>query len=274
MDIAHTYTPQAPFFQRWHMILCMVFAVLCSFLSVPAYSQNVDAPLSIAEKKYAHRLCLHATYEMEKNYRIPSRLLTAISIVESGRYYKPSRRALAWPWTVTSGKDGRFFNTKAEALAHVEALQKKGIRNIDVGCMQINLHYHGDNFRNVDEALSPRHNAAYAAKFLTNLRRQHGSWWEAAARYHSATPEHKNRYARKLSTVLKSFRQIFQKRPSSTQIPAPTRVQDSPAAPPDPQNKAALERAENARIAAEYRRKKLEAYRARKRQQNQSAPNQ
>ena len=34
----------------------------------------------------------------------------------------------------------------AAAIAAVTRLRARGIRNIDVGCMQVNLHYHGQHF--------------------------------------------------------------------------------------------------------------------------------
>ena len=39
------------------------------------------------------------------------------------------------------GKD-RFFSSKAAAITAVRKLQADGVRNIDVGCMQVNLKYH------------------------------------------------------------------------------------------------------------------------------------
>ena len=59
---------------------------------------------------------------------------------------------------------------------------------IDVGCMQINLHFHADAFASLDEAFEPTMNARYAARFLRRLYKDTGSWQDATMRYHSATP--------------------------------------------------------------------------------------
>ena len=87
---------------------------------------------------------------------------------------------------VNNGGDGRFFASKAEAIAHVEALRAQGRRNIDVGCMQINLMHHPDAFASLEEAFEPIDNVSYGADFLTRLRGETGSWDDAVARYHTA----------------------------------------------------------------------------------------
>src|SRR5690606_33844211 len=55
----------------------------------------------------------------------------------------------------------------------------------DVGCMQINLQYHGRVFEDVEVALDPVHNVAYAAAWLKHLRGELGSWAHAVGRYHN-----------------------------------------------------------------------------------------
>ena len=135
---------------------------------------------------------------------IPKHLLGAISLAESGRW-DPSRRAsVAWPWTVTSGGQGRFFDTKAEALAEVEILMTEDVRNIEVGCMQINLYYHASAFETPAEAFDPDANTTYAATYLKIMYSATGDWTDAAGYYHSMTPERNGPYKKK---VLKFWRQ-------------------------------------------------------------------
>ncbi len=135
---------------------------------------------------------------------IPKHLLGAISLAESGRWDKSRRANVAWPWTVTSGGRGRFFDTKAEALAEVEILMTEGVRNIDVGCMQINLYYHGGAFETLEEAFDPDANTTYAATYLKNMYSATGDWTDAAGYYHSMSPERNGPYKKK---VLKFWRQ-------------------------------------------------------------------
>lgn len=130
---------------------------------------------------------------------LPPNLLTAISFVESGRYDKQRQEKTAWPWTVMAEGQGRYYATKQEAVAEVRRLQRRGVKNIDVGCMQINLYYHGDAFPSLEDAFDPATNVGYSMNFLQALYKETGSWQAAAVRYHSATPEYANRYRVKIT---------------------------------------------------------------------------
>ena len=69
-----------------------------------------------------------------------------------------------------------------------ERLKARGIRNIDVGCLQINLHHHPDAFDSLEAAFDPAENAKAAANLLVELRDTWGSWTRAVGNYHSNTP--------------------------------------------------------------------------------------
>lgn len=142
--------------------------------------------------------CRLAIDRIERGSNIPTQLLSAISLVESGRGDPDTGEKIAWPWTVNNAGDGRYYDTKAQAMAAVRALWARGQRNIDVGCMQINLMYHPDAFLDLDEAFDPESNVAYAARYLRDLRDQTHSWTLAVANYHSATPERGQLYKKKV----------------------------------------------------------------------------
>jgi phytoene dehydrogenase-like protein len=137
----------------------------------------------------------------ERGAAIPPHLLAAISRVESGRRDPGTGDWHPWPWTVNAEGEGSFYDTKAQAIAAVQAMQARGVRSIDVGCMQVNLMHHPDAFPNLELAFDPQANAAYAARFLKELFTQTGDWPKAAALYHSATPELGADYQRKVLAV-------------------------------------------------------------------------
>lgn len=157
---------------------------------------------SRAERAYSAKaagsLCAEGIARQERELGIPRNLLAAISLAESGRWDESTREIVAWPWTVMAEGEGRYFARKAEAVAEVRALQRRGVTNIDVGCMQINLHQHPDAFAHLDEAFDPAANTAYAARFLVSLRGSAGSWLRAAAHYHSRTPDRAKAYSDKV----------------------------------------------------------------------------
>lgn len=136
--------------------------------------------------------CIAAILEAEQKYDIPGHLLLAIGIQEAGRN-GPAGLAV-WPWTVNANGEGAFFKTREDAQDWVRQKQSEGINSIDVGCMQINLRWHGHQFPSQDAAFDPKLNADYAARFLLGLYNETGAWDKAAGRYHSATEVHQRRY--------------------------------------------------------------------------------
>ncbi len=161
------------------------FAVLfctCAFLS--AFPAAADDAL----------LCLRETARIEKKEGIQKHLLSAISLVETGRYRKEYPTGVAWPWTVRTAEKGSYFDTKREAMDFVNELRKKGEESIDVGCMQINLKFHPDAFKDLDEAFDPAKNIAYAVKFLKRNYKETNSWGAAATQYHSKNSEKAMKY--------------------------------------------------------------------------------
>jgi hypothetical protein len=143
-------------------------------------------------------VCGTIAAETERAEGLPPGLVRAVALVESGRWLPEDRRSQAWPWTVTAGRETFYLPTKQAALRKVEELQASGHSNIDVGCMQVNLGYHGDAFASLEEALDPASNIAYGAKFLKHLRVATRSWARATARYHSSDPDRGQAYRAKV----------------------------------------------------------------------------
>jgi hypothetical protein len=122
----------------------------------------------------------------ERKYSIPKGLLHAISLVETGTSYSGSKYRVPWPWTVNVDGAGRHFDTCQEARDHVKRAIRRGQRNIDVGCMQINLRAHPDAFSSIAKAFDPESNIHYGAQLLRKKYLQHGSWSKAVRCYHSS----------------------------------------------------------------------------------------
>jgi hypothetical protein len=158
-----------------------VLALLCAVLPLSATAQPRSGSSSSA-------LCETAIGSAEHAARLPPRLLGAIGTTESGRLDAATGVVRPWPWTINAEGVGQYFTTKSEAIASVKALQARGVRSIDIGCMQVNLSYHPSAFSSLDEAFDPRANAAYAARFLNALYAASGNWMLAIGSYHSETP--------------------------------------------------------------------------------------
>lgn len=97
---------------------------------------------------------------------------------------------------------GKWFDSADEARAYVHAHHARGARSFDVGCFQLNYRWHGQHFASIDEMFQPLANAHYAARFLSDLRAETGSWSGAAGAYHSRTPTYANRYRARFDRIL------------------------------------------------------------------------
>ena len=125
---------------------------------------------------------------VEQKNRIPSGLLSAIAGVESD--FNPYAVNIAGKTVIASNQE--------EAAKTIKNALNSGITNIDIGIAQINYRWHGDNFKNIEEMINPVTNIEYAAKLLSSLFKQHGTWHKALRYYHSATPYHHRKYSRKV----------------------------------------------------------------------------
>jgi soluble lytic murein transglycosylase-like protein len=115
-----------------------------------------------------------------QKYQIPLAVFYAVGLNESGG----TNGRLA-PYAMNI--DGRpSLNANLDqALQSFRQAQARGARMIDIGCMQINQHYHGEHFASVEEMFDPPKNIDYAARFLRDLKAREKSWTMAVARYNA-----------------------------------------------------------------------------------------
>ncbi|MGV6874653.1 transglycosylase SLT domain-containing protein [Pseudochelatococcus sp. B33] len=114
-----------------------------------------------------------------REFRVPVNILYAVGLTETGR------RGSLQPYAMNIAGKAYFAASKQDAIRRLDEERAKGVRLIDLGCMQINHHYHHKNFSSAAEMLDPRANVNYAARFLKELRRREGNWTMAVARYHA-----------------------------------------------------------------------------------------
>ena len=183
----------------------------CVWLSAAFVLAVAWAVPAAAKPQNPADLCIGAVAKQEAAHGIPRHLLRAISIAESGRWLRSRKATLAWPWTVTSGGKGTYYKSKSAAIRAVRKLQRRGVRNIDIGCMQVNLRYHPKAFKSLGQAFDPQTNAAYAASFLRKLRDDKRSWSQAVKRYHSATRSLNRPYYAKVYKIWRGERRKARK---------------------------------------------------------------
>jgi hypothetical protein len=137
---------------------------------------------------------------------IPSQLLWAVALQESGRYRRS--RLVPWPWTLNIAGVSARFATRAQACRALHrALQRTSPRRIDVGLMQVNWGYHHDLVRSPCELLDPYRNLTVASRLLCELHQEGESWLATAAHYHRpAGGGEATRYAESLQRRLLSLK--------------------------------------------------------------------
>lgn len=132
--------------------------------------------------------CAGAAAAEEVVAGVPTKLLLAIGMVESGWTNPVTGQHAPWPYSVNVDGKGYRFGSAAAAIDFVHLAQVSGAKFIDVGCFQIDLRDHPEAFATLEQAFDPVRNARYAAGFLSRLHAKLGSWEAAAAGYHSQTP--------------------------------------------------------------------------------------
>ncbi len=168
----------------------------------PALYAPATPPAGASRALPAEAACIGAILDAEKEAGIADHMLLAMGFTEAGRRTE-DRLFTVWPWTVNAEGVSRYFPTRDDAIAFVREQQARGVRSIDVGCLQVNLKWHPDAFPDLATAFDPRANVRYAARFLGDLRRSQGTLEGAIARYHSAQSERGEAYRQRVSANLR-----------------------------------------------------------------------
>jgi len=154
--------------------------ILIAFLfnvSLPAFSAPTAS--DSAKGGIKSSVCEMEMAEAAEHYDVPFGILYAVGLTETGR------KGALQPYALNVNGKGYFAKSANEAMKIFSNARKRGKKLIDLGCMQINYHYHGKHFSSPLAMLNPAANVAYAAKFLRQLYVKEGSWTLAVARYHA-----------------------------------------------------------------------------------------
>ena len=147
------------------------------------------------------KLCENTIESVELQTDIPKGLLLGIGKAEAIR--KINNKYIIWPWTINHAGKSLFFDSKEQMKNYVFKNLKRKDFNIDVGCMQINIKWHKNNFKKISDMFEVNPNISYAASFLKQLKNRHGSWDEAIKHYHSSDPKKNSPYLIKVKSFWK-----------------------------------------------------------------------
>ena len=147
-------------------------------LLMPILAASISSLLAYTAA-HAANPCEPEILRAADRYGVPAGILYAVGLTETGR------KGTLQPNALNIEGKAVFPKSRAEAVRLFGEATLHGKKLIDLGCMQINYHYHGEHFSSVEEMLDPRRNVDYAARFLARLHGRHETWSMAVARYHA-----------------------------------------------------------------------------------------
>jgi soluble lytic murein transglycosylase-like protein len=155
--------------------------------------------VSTSEASASTGACEREIQSAAAKYGIPEGILYSVGLTETGR------KGSLYPYAMNIEGKAFFPPSEQAAMRQFDDALRGGAKLIDIGCMQINHYYHGENFSSAEEMFDPHRNVEYAAKFLRNLHDQHDTWTMAVARYHAGpnnNPAQKQYVCRVISNLV------------------------------------------------------------------------
>jgi soluble lytic murein transglycosylase-like protein len=168
------------------------------FVLLAAISISETAP---AGQTVSANLCEREMIKAARKYDVPLGMLYAVGRTETGQ------KGSLQPFALNVEGKAVYGIDKTTALQQFARARGAGAKLIDLGCMQINHHFHAENFASVEEMFDPQKNVDYAARFLKQLREREGSWTMAVARYNAGpnnNPAQKRYVCRVLANMVAS----------------------------------------------------------------------
>lgn len=168
--------------QRVRVTLSAWIALLVGLCATPLF----------AKPTLAQENCVTHAVEAERKMNIPSGLLVAIALVESGQDGAPH------PFAMSVQGRALFARNATEAARYLRDSRGQLKPNTYVGCMQLSVATHRGQFQPVDRIVEPRENVFYAGRLLVRLHGEEGSWKSALARYNGGSPRSAQGYVCKI----------------------------------------------------------------------------
>ncbi|GAB6844615.1 soluble lytic murein transglycosylase-like protein [Methylorubrum rhodinum] len=174
----------------------LTLAIAATFISSAVVSGAVDAATAVppvaetgrhatasdgpdGNARAGSNICEQQMARAAARHGVPLGMLYAVGLTESGK------RGSLQPYAMNIGGRAYFGTGPADVIARMGQAQREGVRLVDLGCMQINHHYHREKFASLEAMIDPAQNVEYATRFLKELRDREGSWTLAVARYHA-----------------------------------------------------------------------------------------
>ncbi|MGL4900445.1 MAG: lytic transglycosylase domain-containing protein [Shewanella sp.] len=140
-------------------------------------------------------------------------MLYAVALTESASY-RGLNMTSPWPYTIRNGSNATYASSKAEAekLLH-QAVQESEKHQLDIGLMQINLHWHGHRVNSATDLLDPVTNLTLGSHILAEAIKSSPDDLELGiGHYHSRNEKRARLYGQKVLSIYRNILHELEKR--------------------------------------------------------------
>lgn len=99
---------------------------------VPGLARTAPAGRAAGAPSPAHNICEREMIRAARTFNVPVNILYAVGLTETGR------RGSLQPYAMNIEGKAFFAASPREAIARLDAERARGVKLIDLGCMQIN----------------------------------------------------------------------------------------------------------------------------------------
>jgi hypothetical protein len=148
------------------MILCPILFSQES-LAVGQIDEAITLTANIRKQTVATTPKLENTlwWNVAKHHHIDPYILYAVALIESAKNSDPNH-ITPWPWALNKAGQSIIPSSRQEAHSLLNKSIAQGNRHIDIGLMQINLHWHGHRVEKPEHLLNPVTNVEIGAGLL------------------------------------------------------------------------------------------------------------
>jgi hypothetical protein len=193
------------------------FALAAGLLTAPlvALTMATTAQAQTATPSLAKESCVTHAVEAEQKLGIPSGMLVAIALVESGQDGAPH------PFAMSVQGRPYYARNVNDAARHLRDHRGQLRSNTYVGCMQLSVASHRGEFQPLEKIVEPRDNVFYAGQLLVRFHGEEGNWKTALARYNGGSGRRAQAY------VCKIWQSLSELDAQSAKLLASSRCEDT-----------------------------------------------
>lgn len=160
---------------------CGRFALAAGLLTASMAVLTVSGMAQAQTAPQSKESCVTHAVEAEQKLGIPSGMLVAIALVESGQDGAPH------PFAMSVQGRPYYARNVSDAARHLRDHRGQLRSNTYVGCMQLSVATYRGEFQPLEKIVEPRDNVFYAGQLLVRFHGEEGNWKTALTRYNGSS---------------------------------------------------------------------------------------